>query len=159
MNDDTKQTADVIKCMVDPPLPHLDPSDHQVCCISLAWKESSLSGIFWWMAWHPLYQGHSHRSPHHPQVQSRTLNSVSADLPLTCEQQHFVKYYAKKQPQQNSISVQDEVKHVLPVANEVRFFKNGYILHSLTVHFFTDFINSRLRSEINCCYWVTERDL
>lgn len=50
---------------------------------------------------------------------------------------------------QRSTAVQDHSQpRVLPVSNQVRFFKDRYVLHSLTVHLFTDFINRCLQSEI-----------
>lgn len=149
-----KNNHDVISCRVDPPLPRWDPSDHQACCTSPAWKESSSSDTFWWMAWHPLFPGRSHRSPPHPQEQSRTLSSVSADLPLTCGQQ-------QSSAMQETTAARSRSGPgwtvFLPVTNQVRFFNDRYILHSLTVHFFTDFINRRLQPETNCCYGNSNR--
>lgn len=67
------------------PRPLWGPSGSQVCCISLAWRGSSSTCNSWWMAWHPRYQEHNHRSLHHLPAQTHTPNSVSGDLPLTYE--------------------------------------------------------------------------
>lgn len=129
------------------PLPLWGPSHSLVCCISPAWKESSSTGIFWWMAWRPQCQERNRRSHRHPQAQSRTQSWVWGGLPLTCEQTGAIFFNCGVHSFRLGW-LPTYISMFLPVSYEVRIvIWERYVLHPFTIHFFTDFINCSLRTE------------